>query len=135
MIVTIPQNATSRWAAPVGRRYPWQGATVPSPWVGPPVRSGLTGCQSCSGGLGALDVWWPFPGLPMWPTLIGGGLLLWWLLRPRVVQQVRKIRRRHRVVMEGGLLSGTEPSPARRGVAERVSYAARGNGMRGRVGA
>ena len=26
-------------------------------------------------------VWWPFPGLPFWPTLLGAGLVWWWLNR------------------------------------------------------
>lgn len=52
-----------------------------------PMQRGLSGgCSSCSG-LGALDAWWPFPGLPMWPALIGAGLLTWWLIRPRLAYQ------------------------------------------------
>jgi hypothetical protein len=41
---------------------------------------GLGGCAGC--GLG--QVTWPFPGVPMWPAVIGAALLGWWLLRPRL---------------------------------------------------
>jgi hypothetical protein len=87
----------SRYSVPVGLEL---GRFAGGSWVGPPAGSfaagnGL-GCTGCSPGLGQLDVWWPFPGLPMWPTLIGGGLLGWWLLKGgrKAVGEISTRRRR-----------------------------------------
>ena len=42
------------------------------------------------------SVWWPLPGVPMWPTLIAAGAVLWWVFAPRGASRAERFVRRRR---------------------------------------
>jgi hypothetical protein len=57
-------------------------------------------CAACQSGLGRLgQIWWPFPGVPMWPALIGAGAIVYWWLNRR--ERMAPLRGRARKAVAG----------------------------------